>query len=187
MVEGRYEVAGIMPAGPIYLFVRDRKVDSVEKLSGKRIATFEYDEPSIKLVNHIGASVVPSNSANFSGKFNNGSVDVAYAPAVAYKPLEMYKGLTNNGGVVRFNLAYLDFAKEFDRFIEFIDRDTAEIEAKYWMELKPDNVVKYNEMLRSVRLMLRDEGVYDSRMLRIIRQLRCKETPAAAECAEQVE
>ncbi|MEN9464779.1 MAG: hypothetical protein RL217_960 [Pseudomonadota bacterium] len=208
MVEGRYEVAGIMPAGPIYLFVRDRKVDSVEKLSGKRIATFEYDEPSIKLVNHIGASVVPSNSANFSGKFNNGSVDVAYAPAVAYKPLEMYKGLANNGGVVRFNLAYLDFqmiiykdkfpaefgqksrlriAQEFDRFIEFIDRDTAEIEAKYWMELKPDNVVKYNEMLRSVRLMLRDEGVYDSRMLRIIRQLRCKETPAAAECAEQVE
>ena len=81
----------------------------------------------------------------------------------------------------------LRIAKEFDRFIEFIDRDTAEIEAKYWMELKPDNVVKYNEMLRSVRLMLRDEGVYDSRMLRIIRQLRCKETPAAAECAEQVE
>src|SRR5690554_8172526 len=50
MVEGRYEVAGMLPAGPIYLFLRDRNVNTVEALSGKRIATFEYDEPSIKLV-----------------------------------------------------------------------------------------------------------------------------------------
>lgn len=208
MEEGRYEVAGILPAGPIYLFVRDRNVDTVEELSGKRIATFEYDEPSIKLVNHVGASVVPSNSANFSGRFNNGSVDVAYAPAVAYKPLEMYKGLANNGGVVRFNLAYLDFqmiiykdrfpagfgqksrekaASMFDQMIAHIDRDTAEIDQKYWIELSQDNIDKYNEMLRSVRITLRDEGVYDGRMLRLMRRVRCQETPAAAECAEQLE
>lgn len=208
MEEGRYEVAGILPAGPIYLFVRDRNVDTVEELSGKRIATFEYDEPSIKLVNHVGASVVPSNSANFSGRFNNGSVDVAYAPAVAYKPLEMYKGLANNGGVVRFNLAYLDFqmiiykdrfpagfgqksrekaASMFDQMMSHIDRDTAEIDQKYWIELSQENVDKYNEMLRSVRIGLRDEGVYDGRMLRLMRRVRCQETPAAAECAEQLE
>lgn len=208
MEEGRYEVAGILPAGPIYLFVRDRNVDTVEELSGKRIATFEYDEPSIKLVNHVGASVVPSNSANFSGRFNNGSVDVAYAPAVAYKPLEMYKGLANNGGVVRFNLAYLDFqmiiykdrfpagfgqksrekaASMFDQMMAHIDRDTAEIDQKYWIELSQENVDKYNEMLRSVRITLRDEGVYDGRMLRLMRRVRCQETPAAAECAEQLE
>ena len=208
MEEGRYEVAGILPAGPIYLFVRDRNVDTVEELSGKRIATFEYDEPSIKLVNHVGASVVPSNSANFSGRFNNGSVDVAYAPAVAYKPLEMYKGLANNGGVVRFNLAYLDFqmiiykdrfpagfgqksrekaASMFDQMMAHIDRDTAEIDQKYWIELSQENVDKYNEMLRSVRIGLRDEGVYDGRMLRLMRRVRCQETPAAAECAEQLE
>lgn len=208
MVEGRYEVAGVMPAGPIYLFVRDRNLDSVEELSGKRIATFEYDQPSIKLVNYVGASVVPSNSANFSGKFNNGSVDVAYAPAVAYKPLEMYKGLANNGAVVRFNLAYLDFqmiiykdkfkegfgqksrekiAQEFDRFLTYIEKDTADIDAKYWLDLKEQDMDKYNEMLRKVRISLRDENVYDGRMLRILRQLRCKEKPAAAECAEQTE
>lgn len=208
MIEGRYEVAGMLPAGPIYLFLRDRTVNTVEALSGKRIATFEYDEPSIKLVNHVGASVVPSNSANFSGRFNNGSVDVAYAPAVAYKPLEMYKGLGENGGVIRFNLAYLDFqmiahrdrfdedfglksrqefASMFDRALVYIEKDTAEIDEKYWMSLSPENTIKYNEMLRSVRITLRDEGVYDGRMLRLLRRLRCTENPSAAECVEQLE
>lgn len=208
MVEGRYEVAGMLPAGPIYLFVRDRNVNTVEALSGKKIATFEYDEPSIKMVNHVGASVVPSNSANFSGKFNNGSVDVAYAPAVAYKPLEMYKGLADNGAVIRFNLAYLDFqmiiyqdkfaadfgqksreyiASIFDHALGFVEKDTAEIEAKYWLELTPADIAKYNELLRSVRLTLREEGVYDPRMLTLLRRLRCAETPAAAECVEQLE
>lgn len=208
MVEGKYEMAGMLPAGPIYLFVRDRNVNTAEKLSGKRIATFEYDQPSIKMVNHVGASVVPSNSANFSGKFNNGSVDVAYAPAVAYKPLELYKGLEANGGVIRFNLAYLDFqmiiyqdkfsegfgqksrdffVSIFDRALEYIHKDTAEIEEKFWMELTADDEEKYNAMLRDVRLTLREEGVYDPRMLTLLRRLRCADTPTAAECVEQLE
>ena len=208
MVEGRYEVGGMLPAGPIYLFVRDRKVDSVEELSGKRIATFEYDEPSIKLVNHVGASVVPANSANFSGKFNNGSVDAAYAPAVAYKPLEMYKGLGDKGGILNFNLAYLDFqiilhkdrfpqgfgqksrekiASVFDRMTSYIAQDTAGIDKKYWITMAQADQDKYNLMLRNVRIALRDEGVYDGNMLRLMRKLRCTENPAAAECTEKLE
>jgi hypothetical protein len=208
MREGQYEVAGIMPAGPIYLFTRDKTIDTVEELSGKRIATIDYDQPSIFLVNHIGASMVPSNSANFSGKFNNGSVDVAYAPAVAYKPLELYKGLQDNGGILRFVLAYMDFqiliradkfpegfaqksrstvATYFDRVNEFVKKETQEIDPKYWIDLSDDAKQQYGGMLRDVRIMLRDQGVYDGKMLKLMRKLRCKENPAAAECAEKLE
>lgn len=208
MREGQYEVAGVMPAGPIYLFTRDRSIDTVEELSGKRIATIDYDKPSIFLVNHIGASMVPSNSANFSGKFNNGSVDVAYAPAVAYKPLELYKGLEGNGGVLRFNLAYMDFqiiiradkfpkgfgqksrtnvASYFDRVNETVEKATQEIDPKYWMDLSAETTQQYNEMLRDVRIKLRDEGVYDGKMLKLMRKLRCKANPVAAECTEKLE
>lgn len=208
MTEGRYEVAGVLPAGPIYLFVRDRTVNSVERLSGKRIATLDYDEPSKRLVSHVGGSIVPANSANFSGMFNNGSVDAAYAPALAYKPLEMYKGLANNGGILSYNLAYLDFqmvihkdrfpegfgqssrtyvASIFDAVLDQVHRDKAEIDDKYWVELSQEDTDKYNLMLRDIRIALRDEGVYDSNMLRLIRRLRCNETPAAAECVEQLE
>lgn len=208
MKEGQYEVAGIMPAGPIYLFTRDKTIDTVEELSGKRIATIDYDEPSIFLVNHIGASMVPSNSANFSGKFNNGSVDIAYAPAVAYKPLELYKGLQDNGGILRFILAYMDFqilirsdkfpegfgqksrttvASYFDRVNEFVEKETQSIDPKYWLELSDVNKQKYNEMLRDVRIQLRDQGIYDGKMLKLMRKLRCKTNPAAAECSEKLE
>jgi hypothetical protein len=208
MTQGKYEVGGILPAGPIYLFVRDRALDTVEEMSGIKIATFEYDQPSIKMVNHVGASVVPVNSANFAGKFNNGSVDAAYAPAVAYKPLEMYKGLGNKGGILRFNLAYLDFqiilhkdrfpqgygqqsrtkiASVFDRMVEYIKKDTAEIDEKYWVDLAEPDYERYTEMLRSVRIGLRDEGVYDGNMLKLLRKLRCAEDPAKAECVEKLE
>ncbi|TNC92978.1 MAG: hypothetical protein CSH36_01765 [Thalassolituus sp.] len=204
----RYEVGGVIPAGAVYLFVNDRSIDTVEELSGKRIATLDYDQPSIKMVNHVGAAVVPSNSANFSGKFNNGSVDVAYAPAIAYKPLEMYKGLGEKGGIMRYNLAYLDFqlvmhresfgeefgqksrqfvSTLFDRAVKSIKHHTDEIEAHYWMDLPDEDVKKYNEMLRQVRITLRDEGVYDGTMLRLLKKLRCKSDPAAAECVENLE
>lgn len=208
MREGQYEVAGIMPAGPIYLFTRDREINTVEKLSGKRIATIDYDQASVYLVNHIGASMVPSNSANFSGKFNNGSVDVAYAPAVAYQPLELYKGLQDNGGILRFVLAYMDFqiiiradkfpegfgqksrtsvASYFDRVNETVEKATLEIDPKFWMELSDDATLQYNAMLRDVRIKLRDEGVYNGSMLKLMRKFRCKANPAAAECAEKLE
>ena len=208
MREGQYEVAGIMPAGPIYLFTRDKEIDTVEELSGKRVATIDYDEPSIYLVNHVGASMVPSNSANFSGKFNNGSVDVAYAPAVAYKPLELYKGLEENGGILNFVLAYMDFqiviradkfpegfgqksrsavASYFDRVNEFVKKETNEIDPKYWIDLPEDVQQQYGNILRDVRIKLRDKGVYDGKMLKLMRKLRCKSNPAAAECAEKLE
>jgi hypothetical protein len=208
MREGQYEIVGIMPAGPLYLFTRDRNIDTVEELSGKRIATIDYDEPSVYLVNHVGAAMVPSNSANFSGKFNNGSVDIAYAPAIAYQPLELYKGLQDNGGILRFSLSYLDFqiiiradkfpegfgqksrvkvASLFDRVNEDVVKATAEIDPKYWMELSVETTGKYNAMLRSVRIKLRDQGVYDGRMLKLMRKLRCKENPVAAECTEKLE
>jgi hypothetical protein len=208
MREGQYEVAGIMPAGPIYLFTRDKSIDTLEELSGKRIATIDYDAPSIFMVNHIGASMVPSNSANFSGKFNNGSVDIAYAPAVAYKPLELYKGLEENGGILRFVLAYMDFqiilradkfpkgfaqksrtavASYFDKVNEFVEKETKEIDPKYWIDLSADAKHQYGGMLRDVRIKLRDQGVYDGKMLKLMRKLRCKTNPAAAECVEKLE
>lgn len=204
----RYEVGGVIPAGAVYLFVNDRSIDTVEEMSGKRIATLDYDKPSIKMVNHVGAAVVPSNSANFSGKFNNGSVDIAYAPAIAYKPLEMYKGLGEKGGIMRYNLAYLDFQlvlhrerfdpeygqksrtyvlSQFDRAIKSIQTNTAEIEDHYWMDLPETDAKKYNEMLRQVRIELRDEGVYDGKMLKLLKNLRCKDDPSAAECVENLE
>lgn len=85
MKSGGYEVLAIVPAGAGYLFVNDRSINTASKLAGKRMATLDYQRDAIHMVNHVKATVVPSDITNFAGKFNNGSVDTAYAPAFAYE------------------------------------------------------------------------------------------------------
>ncbi|EMP54749.1 RND type efflux pump [Marinobacter santoriniensis NKSG1] len=204
LVDGPYEVAGLFPAGAIYLYTRDRSIDTVEKLQGKRIATLDYDTASVRMVRHVGASVVGSNSANFAGKFNNGSVDLAYAPAVAYEPLELYKGVTPNGGIFKYALAYMNFQviihrdrfpddagqmvrdesiKRLDQAYGIISKAEADIPKDVWMNLPQEDISEYNKMLRQVRLSLLDDGVYDPRAIKLMKAIRCRVDGSRAECA----
>jgi len=208
MIEGDYEVAGIMPAGAVFVFVRDKAINSVEAAAGKRLATIDYDTASLKVVKHIGATMVPVSIATFAPKFNNGYVDLAYAPAIAYEPFEMYKGMGDKGGILRFNLAQMngqlilrkdrfpegfgqnsrDYAySNFNKALEHIVAAEEGIPKKYWVDLPDEKQVEYKEMLRQVRLELKEEGVYDKRMLKILFKLRCKTDPSHYECVEKLE
>lgn len=208
MVQGQYEVAGIMPAGAVFVFVRDKAINSVEAAAGKRLATIDYDVASVKVVKHIGATMVPVTIATFAPRFNNGYVDLAYAPAIAFEPFEMYKGMGDKGGILRFNLAQMNgqlilrkdkFPKEFgqnsrtyayknfSKALEHIVAAEKNIPEKYWVDLPDEKHKKYKEMLRQVRLELKDEGIYDKRMLKILFKLRCKTDPTHYECTEKLE
>ncbi|PAV24811.1 TRAP-type C4-dicarboxylate transport system substrate-binding protein [Tamilnaduibacter salinus] len=200
----KYEVAGIFPGGAVYLYTRDRSIDTVEELQGKKIATLDYDKPSLRMVRHVGASVVGANSASFAGKFNNGSVDIAYAPAVAYTPLELYKGVKPDGGVFDYAVAYMNFQVILhkDRFPEnagqmvrnqaverinqaydIIAEAEAEIPDDLWMHPPEEDVAEYNQMLREVRLALLEDGVYDEKALKLMKAIRCRVDASRAECS----
>ncbi len=45
MLNDPYEVVGILPAGAAYMFVKDRAIDTVGELAGKRIAILDSDCP----------------------------------------------------------------------------------------------------------------------------------------------
>ena len=204
----KYEVVGVLPAGAVYLFLDDRAIDTVEDLQGKRIATLDHDKASITMVRHVGASVVGSSTSNFSGRFNNGSVDAAYAPAVAYEPLELYKGLANNGGIIRTPMIQLTFQmvirhKRFpDGFgqkvrelahskmgyaMQYVHMTEKKIPEKHWVELPLREVAGMAEIMRQSRIKLRDEGVYDGMMLSIMRKIRCQRDPRHFECVDKLE
>jgi hypothetical protein len=208
LINGNYEVSGILPAGAIYLFLRDRTVDSVEELQGKKVATLDYDKASVTMVRHVGASVVGASSANFAGKFNNGSVDAAYAPAVAYTPLELYKGVQPAGGVFDYKLGQMNFqiiiqkdkfpegygqksreysASRYNEAYDIVAKAEAEITPEVWIRPKPEDAEGYDKLLREVRISLRDEGVYDAKALKLMRKVRCKTNPQNAECADNRE
>ena len=119
MKEGRYENAGIIPGGKVYLFSHDRNIlDDWEKLAGKRITVISEDEQAVEMIKYIGGTVMPASVSTFAGMFNSNSADLSYAPAFAYQALEMYKGLGENGGILRYNLGILTFqvTLNHDRF-----------------------------------------------------------------------
>mgnify|MGYP006277774817 FL=1 len=200
----KYEVVGVLPAGAINLYLDDRRIDSVEELQGKRIATLDHDKASITMVRHVGASVVGSSTSNFSGRFNNGSVDAAYAPAVAYEPLELYRGLGEQGAILDYNLAQMTFQillrrdrfpeqyvtkvrdyafSRVDEAYQIIEDAKSGIKDSYWMRPTKQERNEYDAMLRQVRQQLRDEGEFDETALRLMKGIRCRVDGSRAECA----
>lgn len=210
MKSGPYEVTGIAPMGAAFLFVNDKKINNVGALSGKRITVLDYDKAQAKMVQKVGASPVSSDVTNFAGKFNNKSADICAAPAAAYKALELYKGMEPKGGVVRYPLAQITlqliarqdrfadvpgygqksrdwFFGQFDRTLAIITKAEKEIDAKYWIEVPAADKAKYDEMMRQSRISLRDEGIYNTETLALLRKVRCKLDAARGECTEKVE
>lgn len=208
MKEGNYEVLGIVPAGAGYLFVNDRSINTAGKLAGKRMATLDYQKDAIHMVNHVKATVVPSDITNFAGKFNNGSVDTAYAPAFAYEALELYKGIGEDGGIVDYPLAQLTIqiiarddvfddetaqkSREvawdmYGQAMDLIERQESAIPEEKWVRIPEDDIEGYQEMFRENRLQLRDgtdgaDEVYHPKMMSLLSKIRCSSNPGASEC-----
>ena len=84
----------------MYPFVDDRRINTLAKAAGKKVAVFDWDKTQAQLVRRIGAQPVASDIINFGSKFNNGQVDIIAAPAIAFRPLELYRGLGNKGAIV---------------------------------------------------------------------------------------
>jgi hypothetical protein len=204
MVEGNYEIGGIFPFGAAYPMVADRANNTVESLAGKKIAAFDYDQAQAMMIQRIGAQPVSADISNFSAKFNTGAVDMIAAPTLAYKPLELAKGIGTKGGIARFPLMILTYqvvlsqakfpqgfgeksrdywVSEFDRALKMIQNADAGIPAAAWMELSPENIKKYNAILRESRIDIAGKGVYNKQGLKVIKKVRCAANPSEAECA----
>lgn len=212
MKEDNYEIAGVFPLGAAYLFVVDRSMNTVEDLAGERIATLDHHKDAEHMVNYVNASVEPSSITDFGGKFNNRSVDAAYAPGWAFEALELYRGVGDEGGVVDYPLGQLTMQivvrddvldKEeaqtsrevamdhFDTALERIKEYEKDIPEDVWIEIPDDDIADYQEMFRQNRIQLRDgedeDGkevpqVYNGEMLTLLRKVRCRINPDASEC-----
>lgn len=208
MVEGNYEVGGIVPIGAAYPVVNDRRINTVEALAGKRIASFDYDKAQAIMIQRIGAQPVSADITNFSTKFNNGLLDMIAAPTLAYKPLELYKGIGTKGAIARFPIMILTaqmiinrtkfpegfgeksrayWLTQFDRTMQLVKMADATVPASTWMELSPENAYKYTLMLREARIDIAQRGLYDKRGLKVIKKVRCSVNPADPECSTKSE
>ncbi len=203
MVNGDYEVAMLAPGGAAYLYLRDRSLNSIKSLAGKRFSVLESDPSQKYLVLKIGASPVSTSIAGMFSQFNNGSVDITLGPAVVYQAMELYKGLSPKGGVLNFPVGLLtlqviirrsefpkDFAAQsrtygfsrFDPILQAIKTSEKTIEKHWWINIPEADQREYREMFRQARIGLRSKGVYDAKMLTLMRKVRCSLEPANSEC-----
>lgn len=208
MVEGAYEIGGIVPFGAAYPMLNSRAIDSVEALAGKKIAALEYDQAQAMMVQRVGGKPVSVDINNLSAKFNGGEVDMIAAPTLAYKPLELNKGIGTKGGIARFPLLILTYqvvlnqskfpagfgeksrehwVGEFDRAMKLVQNADASIPAATWMEVSPDHVRKYTSILRESRIAITNQGVYNKQGLKVIKKVRCAASPTEADCASPSE
>lgn len=124
-------------------------------------------------------------------------------------PLELYKGLGNEGGVFNYKIAQMNFQiiihsdrmpegfgqmsrdfsmGRFDEAFELIKTAEAEIKPQYWVDpLSKEHSTGYDNMLRDVRIKLRDDEVYHPKALKLMYKVRCKQDASRPECAEGLE
>jgi hypothetical protein len=208
MTNGIYEVGGITPAGAAYPFVNDKRINSVEALAGKRIAAFDYDKAQAAMIQRINGVPVSADTSNFHTKFNSGQLDMMAAPTLAYRPLELQKGMGAKGGVIRFPLLIVSYQMifnrtkfpegfgeksrefwmaQFDRVLQVIRTYDSTIPPMAWIDIDPEAAVKYTLLLRESRIQLAQQGLYDKRGLKVLKRIRCNVNPADSECATKSE
>jgi len=208
MVQGPYEVGGIAPLGAAYAFVNDRSISNLEAASGKRVAAFDHDKAQAQLIQRVGARPVSADVMNFGTMFNNGNVDVVMAPSIAFKPLELHKGMGTKGAVHRFPLTILTYQMifkrdkfpegygqksrevwltRFDTVIELTKKADATIPAKFWMDPSEVDAERYINLMREGRIEMAEKGFYDKKGLKIIKRIRCDVAPASSDCSQPTE
>ena len=200
----KYELAAISQIGIAYIFVRDRSINTLEKGVGKKFAYLDYDIAQKMAVERVGAVGVPSDISNFAKKFNSGEVDIIAAPAYAFKPLEIYKGLGTKGAMFTYPVVNItaDLIIRQDKFPENfgmqsrawslkqlpktmknIARMEAEIPAKYKLDVSVEDKLRYQKLLRDGRIELTKNGVYDATMMSVLKRARCTVDRTNFECS----
>ena len=204
MVQNGYEVAGVTPMGSAYLFVNDRSINTLAKAAGKKIAVLDYDKAQARMVQRVGAQPVSADITTFGGMFNNGQVDIVGAPAIAFKPLELHKGLGSKGAIAKFTILQVTgniiirqnkfpagfgqksrewVATQLPRALAMVEKTEKDIPAKYWMEIPANDQVGYIKLMREARIELTKEGFYNTKMMSLLKRVRCQQNPSSFECA----
>ncbi|WP_111656303.1 putative solute-binding protein [Isoalcanivorax indicus] len=208
MATGSYTVMGVAPAGAAYVFVNDREINTLSRAAGKRVAVLEFDPTQAELVSQIGATPVLSDLTNFSNRFNNGVVDVIAAPLATYSALELYRGLSPDGGIINYPLAQITvqlvarssripadiaqksreyFFDNFDAILDVLNAEASAIDPKWFVEIPEEDKAEYEDMMQEARIDLREKGHYSPEMLTLQRRIRCRFDNTRGECTNPVE
>jgi hypothetical protein len=210
MSSGDFEVLGLIPVGAAYMMVDDRRIDTLSKAKGKNMAMLNFEKSVSRVAQKIAAKTVQVDLNTVANAFNTHKVDVLGAPAVVFLPFELAKGMTATdgtvqGGVVRFPILEITAAivvhknklpnegvnqkireyiySQLGTAFRFIDSAEKGIDSKYWINISPEDQQSSQALMRTIRIQMTQEGIYNKEMMHLLKNVRCKSNARNAECA----
>lgn len=204
MVQGEYEVAGILPIGFAYFVVKDRNINTLAKAAGKRIGVLSVDPVQRRMAQKVGAIPVGMTVDNAGELFRTSKIDILPSPAIAYAPFEVYRSMGYGGGIARFPISFLTgnliiykgafpegfgqnsrsfFASSIGRQMKLVERYESSVPAKYWYDISNEDTVGYLQLLRQMRIEFVKNGTYSPKMMGLMKKLRCQQDPSSFECS----
>ncbi|MBC7750506.1 MAG: hypothetical protein H7Z73_02130 [Candidatus Saccharibacteria bacterium] len=208
MRNGDTEVVGVTTLGFAYIIVRDRTNNTIPKLATIKFGTLAFDKVQDIVVEKFGGTSVPLELSEIGSAFNTGKVGAILLPAVAFKPFEINKGLGTQGAMFKFPVALMTynvlihqdkfpegygqksrswFVGQLDRQMATVNKIEKSIEPRYW-DVVPSNIAPgYVKILRAARISLTKEGIYNKKMIGILKKIRCRQDQASYECSSTEE
>jgi len=203
MRSGNTEVVGVTTLGFAYIMVKDRANNTIPKLGTIKFGTLAFDKVQDICVEKLGGTSIPLELSEIGAAFNTGKVGALILPAVAFKPLEISKGVGTQGAIFRFPVALTTytvmvhpdkfpdgygqlsrtwFLSQLDRQMTNVNKIEKSIDPHYWDVIAPNVAPGYVKLLRAARISLTKEGIYNKKMIGILKKIRCRQDPTSYEC-----
>lgn len=203
MIQGRNEVAGVIPVGAAYFVMKDRTVNTLEKAAGKRVGVLEIDPSQAKMLKKVGGQPVFVTYNDGVRKLRDGVVDILPAPAVAFEALEIYRAMGSSGGIAKFPLSFMtavivvnssrfpaDFGQKSRTWVgsklntamTVINNYEKAVPPQHWVNIAHEDQVGYIRLMRQMRLEFVANKTYNPKMLHLLKKLRCQQDNSSFEC-----
>ena len=203
MVNGDYEIHGIFLIGAIHGFLKDRSWVTPEQMEGKKVSILDGIEESDYFNEKTKTIAVKSDLGTVFSNFNNGVVDMTLAPLIVYEGLEMEKGLGANGGISRYPLSMLTiqlvarksafpegvgqksrtYATNYHpKMVKTVESYESKVPESYYFDVPMETIYYYDNLFARARKDLTEQGIYNEKMLKLMKKVRCQSYPDRAEC-----
>lgn len=207
MQNGQYIVLGVASMGENYLYTNNIKEHSLASLKGKNVGVPNYDVSLNALAKNAGANREAGELLAVVDGFVEGKTPALLAPLIGYHVAGAGKaregmGIVNAplshstiqliGHAERFPLGLAqmlreDFLFKFDSYIRRVESERQHIPASAWLNVSEQQIAALDSQLREQRIRLRNQGVYDAQMLKVLKRIRCRIDAQRSECSDNRE
>lgn len=204
MVEGGYESAGVIPVGMAYLITKDRNINTLAKMEGKRLGVLKVDPVQRRMAQKVGIQPVEMTIDNAAQKFRDNEIEILPSPTYAFVPFEVYRSMGAKGGIAHFPLSFITmnliirkgefpsgfgqksrdwFVQQTPAFMKKVAHYEHAVPAKAWFDIPEEDQVGYFRLLHQMRIEFINNKTYNAKMMGLLKKIRCQQDPTAFDCS----